>query len=917
MTLEICLLGPLRVVVDGRVVTLPAGRLPALLAVLALSPGVPVSVDRLASAVWGEESAVDVRTNLQTSVSRLRRLLGGELIETRDGGYALLAEPDQVDAVRFVRLLDRAATASDQAAEHDDLVAALRLWRGMPFANIWSEWLEQTQATRLQERYLAALERRVDLEVPRTTDLTVTLAELTELTGRHPLRESLWVRLLIVLERLGRPAEALERYAMMRARLADELGTEPGPELRRVHAALLAGRSPAGPTRAARRVVPRQLPADTEVFAGRASALAELDRLLERRSGTVVCAVTGAPGIGKSTLALHWAHQVAHHFPGGQLYVNLRGFDPSGTPLAPADALRGFLDALDVPPQAVPAGPQAQAGLYRSMLAGTRTLVLLDNARDAGQVVPLLPGAPGCLVLVTSRNRLPGLVTAGARPLGLDPLGEGEAEHLLIRRLGEQRVRAERSAARELVGKAAGLPLALAIVAARAATNPRFSLASVAAQLGGLDGFDGGDPASSARTVFSWSCHGLGEPAARLFRLLGLHPGPDITPGAAAAVAGLPAARVRPLLAELTRAHLINEHVPGRYAFHDLLRAFAREQAGEHEPAEERRAAIRRTLDHYVHTAHRADHLLFQHGETIALPAPAPGVQAEDLGDADEAVAWFGAERHVLLAAIGQAATHGFDREVCHLAWTLDVFLHRQGHWHSRNTAQHAALDAARRLGETTTLSRAHRHLGSSYTDLGHHDEAHLHLRQALELAADAGDTAGQAWTHYYRDLLYGLQGGHDHEALAAAQDALRLFTQIQHEYGQAIALTDVGWYQGRLGDHGQALESCEQALTMHQRLGNLAYQAHTWSCLGEIHQDRGDRAKALDCRQRALDLFVRLRDRYGEASTLADIGDLHQAGGDLAAARRSWQDAHAILSELDPPAAARILERLHASRPV
>jgi DNA-binding SARP family transcriptional activator/tetratricopeptide (TPR) repeat protein len=919
--LRVELLGPLRVWLDGEPVELPAGRLPALLAVLAISPGQTVSVDRLATAVWGEELSVDARANLQTNVRRLRRLLGAGLVATRAGGYALQVEPDRVDAVRFVRLLDQAAAAPDRATERDRLVEALALWRGTPFDGVRSDWLERTQATRLEERYLAGLERRIDLDLADAPPAGLA-AELGELTGRHPLRESLWARLLVTLARSGRPAEALERYQAIRVRLAEELGADPGPELQRVHADLLAGRAPALPGEAAHpavRVVPRQLPAGSDAFTGREAALRKLDALLDRQEGAArrpvtICAIAGTAGIGKTTLAVHWAHRVVDRFPDGQLYLNLRGFDPSGSPLEPAAAVRAFLDALQVPPRAVPASLEAQAGLYRSLLAGRRMLVLLDNASDADQVVPLLPGAPACLVLVTSRNQLPGLVARGAHPLTLDLLPRDEAVELLVRRLGHDRLAAEPEATGELVARCAGLPLALAIVAARAASHPEFPLAALAAQLRqareGLDGFDGGDTATDMRAVFSWSYRRLGAGAARLFRLLGLHPGPDVTPAAAASLAAQPVERLRPPLAELARSHLVVEHRPGRYALHDLLRAYARELAYAHDSAADRQAATRRMLDHYLHSAHAADLLLYRHGEPIELASPDPGVVAERLGGQDQALAWFAAERQVLLGAIERAGRDGLHRHACQLAWSLFVFLHRQGHWHDRAVTQHAALDAARWLGDRGAQARAHRYLGSADADLGRYDDAQRHLGRALELSQQAGDTAGEAWTHSYRDLVYGQQG-RDAEALDAAQRALELFERCGDRVGQAVALTDVGWYRGRLGDHQDALADCTRALRLHQQLDNRAYQAHTWSCLGDIRQHLGDRPRAINGYRAALELFRELGDRYGEASALASLGELHEAAGDPASADQAREHAQAILGELDPAAAEQLRARL------
>jgi len=916
------LLGPLQVSVDGRPLELPAGRLRALFAVLALSTGQAVSVDRLATAVWGEEPPGDPRANVQTNVKRLRRVLGTDLIVTRPGGYVLDVEPDQVDALRFDRLLDEATTAPDPATQRDRLAAALALWRGIPFDGVRSEWLQHTQVPRLQERYLAGLERRVDLDLAdgHHADLA---AELEELTARYPLRESLWARLLRVLERSGRPAEALARYEVIRVRLVEVLGADPGPELRQVYADLLAGGAAelTGTARPAPAggVVPRQLPAGIDGFVGREAELKALDGLLGNqiesgRRPVAIAVIAGPAGIGKTTLGVHWAHRVADRFPDGQLYVNLRGFDPSGHPVAPAEAIRGFLDALQVPAHRISVSPEAQAALYRSLLAGKRVLVLLDDARDAGQVRPLLPGAPGCLVVVTSRNQLSGLITANnAHPLILDLLTDDEARLLLAHRLSHDRISLEPDATNEIITRCAHLPLALAIVAARAATHPAHPLATLAGQLrdtrGSLDLLASEDTTTDVRAVFSCSYRTLSVPAARLFRLLGLHPGPDITAAAAASLAGIRVAQARPLLADLARAHLVTEPTAGRYAFHDLLRAYASDLAHSHDTGADRRAATHRMLDHYLHTAHTA--ALYPHGDTVTPAAAQAGVTPETLTTHDEASAWLAAEEPVLLAALAHAAHAGFHRHTCQLAGALSTFLHQRGRWHDRIAIQQTALDAAHRLRDPAEQARAHRRLALASADLGRYDDARLHLDRALDLSGELGDLVGQAWTHYLGNLVACLRG-RTTEALDAAQQSLRLFQAAGDRNGHAAALTDVGWHYGRLGNHEQALTSLRRALTLHQELDNQPYQAHTWSCLGDTHQQLGEPSQAITCYQRALELFQALGSPHAEASTLAQLGASYHTAGDPDAARTVWQHARDMLDDLDQPAADQVLAQLH-----
>jgi tetratricopeptide (TPR) repeat protein len=665
--------------------------------------------------------------------------------------------------------------------------------------------------------------------------------------------------------------------------------------------------------------VPAQLPGDVGGFAGRDQPLAWLDGLLASAAGgrpaaVVISAVSGTAGVGKTALAVHWAHRVAHRFPDGQLYVNLRGFDPGGQVMAPAEAVRGFLDALDVPAERIPPSLDAQAGLYRSLLAGRRVLVVLDNARDAEQVRPLLPGTPTALVVVTSRNQLSGLVAVdGAHPLMLDLLTEAEARELLARRLGPDRLAAEPDAVAQIIGCCARLPLALTIAAARAEQSG-FPLATLAAELdkasGRLDALDAGDAVSRVRAVFSWSYIALEPAAARLFRLLGLHPGPDISAAAAASLAAHPPAEMRRMLAELTRASLLTEHTPGRYAFHDLLRAYAAELAYTHDPADQRRAAVGRMLDHYVHTAHAAARLLDPARDPITLARPHPDVVPERPVDHRQALAWLTAEHPVLLAAVRLAAEAGFDIHTWQMAWALHTFLDRRGHWHDLTTNWQTALPAARRLNEPAAQAYAHRRLASAHTRLGRYPDAHTNLAQALDLYSHSGDHTGQARTHNALCFLWERQGRPE-RALDHAQQALALYRAAGHRRGQAVTLSQVGWYHALLGDYQQALTCCQQALTLQQELGERWGEAHTWDSLGYSHHHLAHHAQAADCYQRALCLFRDLGDRYWEANILTRLGDTYHADGDPAA-RTAWQHALDILTDLNHPDTHAIRAKLH-----
>jgi tetratricopeptide (TPR) repeat protein len=660
------------------------------------------------------------------------------------------------------------------------------------------------------------------------------------------------------------------------------------------------------PPRVPNVAVPRQLPAAVAGFAGREAELEALSTLLEDITpdggSVVISAVHGTAGIGKTALAVHWAHQVARRFPDGQLYVNLRGFDPAVPPMTSGEAIRGFLDAFEVPVERIPVSLDAQAALYRSLLAGRRALVVLDNARDIDQIRPLLPGSPGSMVVVTSRNQLTGLIAEGARPLTLDLLPVADARRLLAGRLGQSRVAAQPQAAEEIIIRCARLPLALAIVAARATSHPTFPLTALADELRDarqrLAALNSGEATTDTRAVFSWSYQQLTDDAARLFRLLGLHPGPDVSVPAAAGLADIPVERARSLMAELARTHLIAEHTPGRFIFHDLLRVYATEQAHAHETAAERQAALRRVLDHYLHTAHSGALLLYPGGPPISVIPPEPGVRPQELEDYPAASAWFEAEYPVLLAVIEQAIAMDCSTHAWQLAWTLTGYFRQRGHWHDWIATFHTTLTGAQRLNDQRGQAHTHAGLGRVCAYLGRYQDAHTHLRQALQLFEDLADQAGQADAHYRLGQLFVFWHRYE-EALAHAEQALALSSAAGYRRGQATALNDIGWFHILLGNPEQTLTYGQQALAIHRELGDSRSEGFTLDTVGYAHHHLGHHQQAAAYFEQALLILRKGPDRFDQAAILDHLGDTHHVAGDLTAARGAWHQAVEILDRL------------------
>jgi DNA-binding SARP family transcriptional activator/tetratricopeptide (TPR) repeat protein len=921
MTVDFRLLGDVEVRIDDSLVDVGHARQRCVLVALLLEVNRPVPPDQLLERVWAGRYPHRARNVLSGYLSRLRRALAGAdgvSITRQPGGYLLSTDSMAVDLYRFRHLAAKGRDADDGDEGVDLLSEALRCWRGEAFATLDTAWLNDMRGALDAERLAAELDRNdFALRAGRHAEVLVAIAALV---GTHPLDERLVAQLMLALYRSGRQGDALTAYQDVRERLREELGADPGPALQELHQNILTGRdvSPVA-ARARNRPLPsgspapRQLPAPLRSFSGRTRELAALDTLVGTLDGgantIVISAVTGSGGMGKTTLAVHWAHRNADRFPDGQLYVNLRGFDPSGTAVTPSEAIRGFLEALGVHPDLFPDSLEAQIGLYRSSLAGRRVLVVLDNARDVRHVRPLLPGAPGCLVLVTSRNQLTGLAVAdGAVPLPLDLLPPDEARALLTDRIGLTRIADESQAVDDIVALCGGLPLALAIVGARAASRPGLRLAALARELGDrrsrLDALAVGDETVDLRAVFSWSHLALRPETARLFRLLGLHPGPAVSVLAATSIAGRPLAPTRESLNELALANLLSEPSPGRYAFHDLLRAYAGELVETLEPAAERQSATERMFGYYLHTANTADLLLYRHRDLFDLPELCVGVLVDDLRDERAAIDWFTVEERALAAMTRLATTGEFDSTSKYgwrLAHTMENFLDRCGKWSDWIDNYHRALDAATVLGDRTGRAITSRGLQHAYLRTSRLDDSDKYGEDALQAFGDLGDPAGQALTY----LLFGVSSarcGNNEGALANCLRAFDLYDAAGHEAGRANALNNAGFAYALLGQFERCIEMCERAIALQERVGDRFVEASIWDSLGYAHHRLGDHSSAVTELHHAMRLFQEQGARHSEASTTLRLGDAYRGAGDEEAARRSWLRAMQIFEELDHP---------------
>ncbi|MCG8918532.1 tetratricopeptide repeat protein [Actinokineospora sp. PR83] len=919
---------------------LPSRRHQRVLAALLLAPNSVVPLPKLIEATWDDEPPVTATKQVRNCVSAIRERLTDtdqRLIDTDGPGYRISVGEDQLDSLRFHRgIADARRCAAGGSLDRAvrEIRSALGWWRGPALDGLDTTALAR-YAVRLDEQRLDALELCADW-LSELGEHHAVVDELAGVVHEHPLRERLHAQLMRALDRCGRRADALGVFHRLRVHLAEELGVDPGADVRGLYERILrgpgeAGRGVRGPATARRRPVdaekfsrnragprprawsgtgapvPRQLPQSIRDFTGRADHLAALDALLppdtDHHSGNavVISALDGSGGVGKTTLAVHWAHRAQHRFPDGTLHTNLRGYGP-GRPANPDEALNDFLVALGVPAGAVPAGPGARSGLFRTLLAGRRVLVVLDNANSAEQVRPLLPGTPGCMVLITSRDSLTGLVvTDAAHRLTLDVLSPPEALSLVVGIIGPARAEHEPDAVRELIRLCARLPLALRIAAGRVAAHQHVSVADIVAELADedsrLDALSWGrDPRAAVRKVLDWSYEQLPRQQAFLFRRLGLHPGPDLSPPAAAALTCLPPHEARLLLDALADAHLIEPVARSRYRFHDLLRAYAAELARDHDDADDRGRATEALLTWYSHTAHVADKHLYPTSTRLVTHTAEPA-HPHPVADREQAWTWFTEERANLTAALRHAVEHHLDRHALHLVDAFG-FLVLMGGWEERIDTAGVALVAARRSHDRAHEANVLLARGEALGHL-HRPEAEADLIRADTLARDIGNThiriaclneLGQVLRHQGRhaEALHRLRAAH---ALSRGFDTGRWEAVVEG----IIAAVHVD-----LGNHRQAIDHAERSARLRHRIGDLDGEACALATLARGWQGVDDHDTAIAHCLRAIALGRQSLGSQDEtlAHPLSTLATSLSRLGQVDEAVACWREAAAIYTD-------------------
>lgn len=956
------LLGPLAVVRDGQRVAVNTGKLRVVLAALLVRANQTVSTEELVERLWGEEAPSTARKTVQVYLMRLRRTLGDDtqeqpLVQTRPNGYLIELEPHQLDLAQFYRLRDEstvAARAGDLGTESARLSEGLGLWRGRALEDVPSESLQREVVPQLEEMRLAVTERRVqlDLELGRHRE---AISELVQLTKDHPWHEQFWIQLILALYRSDRLADALDTCRTMQQLYRTELGIDPGEQFQQLHRMLLAGSLTASSVATVAAEEPElapfaaaisQLPPPVRRFVGRTDLVEQLSGLLIAGADTdavPIVNVSGPPGMGKTALALHVAHRLRGHFADGQLYVNLRGYtaDP---PLRPTTALTRFLRALGVPLGHIPGDPEGQAALYRSMLAGRRVLVLLDDAANPDQVRALLPGQPGCVVLVTSRNDLRGLAaTQGVDHLPLPALSAEDSAEVLADLIGAKRASAEPDAVAALARTCAYLPLALRIAGANLAADPHASIAEYVrdlAESGALTRLAvAGDERAGVRAAIDLSYDRLSPADRRLFRQLSLAFGADVTAPAAAALGELTLADATSALDQLTAVNLLHRHAPGRFQFHDLIREYATDRARVEDTHDDFASALDRLMGFYLHIADQATRRLYPGVPRLPLPMPPEPNPTIVLDTDSAALRWLDAERFNLFAAVTRAANCP---EHAHNSWQLiDVlrgYVQSRGHAVEALAACEAALQAAERAGDhraqasvldivglisynmsdyeraidnhTRALEQARlagdldaechslHNLGRAHTQLGQPKLAGRCHTKVLAISRKTGNREVEALALHYIGVAH-LSFGQPRSAIEWHRQALAVSGEIGNRQSGYRALNGIGIASWALGLLDDATKYHEEVLGYCQELGLGLGEAISLVCLAETNCDAGRFELAAEQAREAINRSLEIGERRTEAGGLEIIATVRQRRGQHQAAVEGYTEALRLAEEI------------------
>ncbi|WP_219471289.1 AfsR/SARP family transcriptional regulator [Nonomuraea rhizosphaerae] len=913
MGVRFAVLGPVQVMAGDRELTGLAPRHRAVLAYLLLHARTVLSADQLSDAVWGVTPPDTARSQIQAAITAIRRVLreegAAQSLVTRAGGYMI--EPEWLDLDEFTA---RMAAAQQEKETAQDAVRqvrdALALWRGQPLADVHADYVESLRG-RLEQRRLAAIERLADLELSlgRHEDL---IDELSAHVAAHPLRERLSGQLMLALHRSGRQADALSAGRAFREALVEQQGLDPGRAFVAIEQAILRDdpELQVQPQEEAVREPERRanfVPYDIPDFAGRT---VELERIAGLQPGTTILTIDGMAGIGKSALAIHAAHRLAERYPDGQLFVDLQAHTAGHEPVEAGAALETLSRQLGVPAERIPASLAARAALWRAELAERRVVIVLDNATDTDHVRPLLPGASDSLVLITSRRRLIDL--DGARALSMDVLPVRDGERLFASIVGE-RAQAEPDAVLDVLQLCGFLPLAVRIAAARLHHRPRWTVGYLAGRLrderrrlAELSTSDRGVAAA-----FTLSYQHLDAERQRMFRLLGVHPGRDIDAHAAGALAGIPADDAETLLEDLLDAHVLAQHEPGRYTFHDLLREHARATASAEEGDDVRHEALTRLFDHYRATAAAAIDVMFPFGKLRRPPVPDTDLEIMTFRGEVEACAWLEVERANLVAVGTHAADGDWPAHAGQLAAILHPYLDGQARHADAITLHTKALEAARRRGDRAAEGRALLDLAWVYWRQGRYEESYETCRPALDLCREIGDRLGESRAHNTLGNVCLRQ--HDYErADHHLEQAVRLSREIGNRVGEAHTLSSLGISHDRQGRYPQALDHHRRALELHRQLGSRNGEARVLDLLGQVYQRHGQHEQARDHHRQALELYRELGCRSDEAAPLNGLGEVGRVAGDPDQAVTHHGDALAIALELgNRPEEARAHEGL------